>query len=406
MLRFLAHRIPLALAAWASLAWAQPGDNRTPEHCVRIGPDIERLACYDAFFTRDAASTAAADAAAEIAAAVLATRADEVAASESTDPTAGKIPAPRGRIQQWLAGLRGQVGAERQAADSSEIVPLDDPVAALANAGRGSLLDRRWELAKDSKFGVYNLRAYKPIYALPFFYGSNANRHPYSPNPENTVEEWHHLERIEGKFQLSFKTKIAEDLFGDNGDLWGAYTQTSRWQMYNGDESRPFRETNYEPELMLAFRNRYRLGGWNGRMAAIGINHQSNGQGDPQSRSWNRIVGTIGLDRENWALVIRPWWRIPEGRHEDNNPDIEDYVGRADAMLVWRTAQHEISTLARHSLRGGERSRGALQLDWGFPLDGPLRGHVQFFHGYGESLIDYNHQATYIGLGISLTEWF
>ena len=62
--------------------------------------------------------------------------------------------------------------------------------------------------------------------------------------------------------------------------------------------------------------------------------------------------------------------------------------------------------MARHSLRGGDRSRGALQFDWGFPLNRPLRGHLQVFDGYGESLIDYNHRATYVGLGISLLEWF
>ena len=91
---------------------------------------------------------------------------------------------------------------------------------------------------------------------------------------------------------------------------------------------------------------------------------------------------------------------------EDENPGIEDYIGRGDATLVYSRSGHEVSLMARHSLRGGDDSRGAVQLDWGFPLTRTLRGHVQVFDGYGESLIDYNHKATYVGLGVSLQEWF
>ena len=373
-------RAGLALFALTlSPAFAQP--TRAPEHCATIAMDIERLACYDAFFRLTVEDTRAADDRARAAADALV-----LAAPAEPPPDPGRsADAP---------------------ADNREVLPFEEATAALANAGRGSLLDRRWELARDSKLGVFNLRAYKPIYALPFFWAARTNELPQSPNPANSVTEWENVQPVEGKFQLSFKTKIAESLFGDNGDLWGAYTQTSRWQLYNGENSRPFRETNYEPELMLVFRNRYHFLRWSGRMAGISLNHQSNGQSDPRSRSWNRIVATVGLDRENWALVIRPWWRLPEGTREDNNPGIEDYIGRADAMLVWRNGEHEISAVARHSLRGGERSHGSLQLDWGFPLDGPLRGHVQVFSGYGESLIDYNHASTYVGVGISLLEWF
>lgn len=388
--------LPLALAVVASAAVAQ--SLASPDSCATIAQDIERLACYDAFFRLTPEDTRAADEAARAAAAALAAQhATEAAAAAglAQEETSDTL---RRRVRRWFA--------PGTPPDNSEIVPLDDPASTLANAGRGSLLDRRWELARDSKLGVFNLRAYKPIYALPFFWATRTNELPHSDNPNNTVTDWHNVQPTEGKFQISFKTKIAQNLFGDNGDLWGAYTQTSRWQMYNGDASRPFRETNYEPELMLLFRNRYQLMGWSGRMAGISINHQSNGQSDPRSRSWNRIVATVGLDRDDWALVIRPWWRIPEGTREDNNPNIEDYIGRGDAMLVWRHGQHEISTIARHSLRGGDRSRGSIQVDWGFPLDGPLRGHVQIFSGYGESLIDYNHASTYVGVGISLLEWF
>ncbi|HFJ9749007.1 TPA: phospholipase A, partial [Stenotrophomonas maltophilia] len=297
-------------------------------------------------------------------------------------------------------------GEEKLRERVSDLFRPAAPDSALANAGRGSLLDSRWELAEDSKLGPFQLRAYKPVYLLPAFWTSDRNTTPHSPNPANTVTTPQVLDSAELKFQISFKTKIAENLFGDNGDIWAGYTQSSRWQAYNGEDSRPFRETNYEPEVMMVFRNGYSIGGWRGRMTGIALNHQSNGRADPLSRSWNRVMLNIGLDRENWALVLRPWYRIPETRSDDNNPDIEDYMGRGDATLTWNRNGHEVSLMARHSLRTGSRSHGALQLDYGFPISNLLRGHVQVFDGYGESLIDYNHKATYVGVGVSLLEWF
>ena len=349
--------------------------------CASIESDQQRLACYDtALRTRHATPTVQqADAAAEEA---------------------------RAQLQAQRGDADAKAEKEEEKEEKRELYANDPARRALANAGKDSLLDSRWELASDSKLGVFNLRAYKPLYLLPAYWSSKPNTLPSSPNPENTVITPQELDSVEAKYQISLKTKVVQNLFGDNGDIWAGYTQTSHWQVYNGENSRPFRETNYEPEVMLVFRNSYRLGGWNGRMAAIGVNHQSNGRADPLSRSWNRVIASIGLDRENWALVVRPWYRIPESWSDDNNPDISDYMGRGDAMLVHTRGHQEFSLLVRHSLRGGDRSHGAVQFDWGFPFTRQLRGHVQVFDGYGESMIDYNHRATYIGLGVSLLEWF
>ncbi|MCC4592471.1 phospholipase A [Xanthomonas campestris pv. cannae] len=372
----------LSIAA-APLAHAQEvlPTPASPEACVAISSDAARLACYDQALSRRTADPQAADAAAQ-------------AASER-------------QKQKLDASVPEDAGvAERTRQRAAAIFKQDRYDSTIANAGKGSLLDSRWELAKDSKLGTFQLRAYKPVYLLPAFWTSKKNELPSSPNPANTVTTAEPLDSVEAKFQLSFKTKIVENIFGDNGDLWGAYTQSSRWQVYNSEQSRPFRETNYEPELMLVFRNNYSLFGWKGRMTGIQLTHQSNGRSDPLSRSWNRAMLNIGLDRDNWALVLRPWYRIPESRKQDNNPDIEDYMGRGDATLIYNRNGHEVALMARHSLRGGDRSHGAVQLDWGFPISNLLRGHVQVFDGYGESMIDYNHRATYVGVGISLLEWF
>lgn len=380
------YRIMLSVSLPSLLAsvpaFGQTYQPSSPGACTAITADAERLACYDAALSRKAPDTQRADAAAAAASA-------EIKAKEKVQKDETLTVSERAR--RAVDGLFGK--------------DLDED-AAIANAGKGSLLDRRWELAKDSKLGPFQLRAYKPIYLFPAFWTSNKNETPHSPNPNNTVTVPEPLDNIEAKFQLSFKTKIAENLFGDNGDIWGGYTQSSRWQVYNAENSRPFRETNYEPEVMLVFRNNYSILGWKGRMTGLQLNHQSNGRSDPLSRSWNRVILNFGLDRDNWALTVRPWYRIPEDDKDDNNADIEDYVGRADATLVYNRNGHEVALMARHSLRSGDRSHGALQLDWGFPINNLLRGHVQVFDGYGESLIDYNHRATYIGLGISLLEWY
>jgi phospholipase A1/A2 len=379
------RRYPMLLASLTLLSAPVAAQQADVAACVLIQNDRERLACYDDVAGRTAVTPDQADEAARAAREAL-----EAAKAAGT-------PAPPGR--------------EAPADRGPTLFALEDAAwrDAIANVGRGSLLDSRWELAKDSKRGIFNFRAYKPVYLLPAFWTSNVNDMPASPNPDNTVTTPLGLDALETKFQLSFKTKAVENLFGDNGDIWMGYTQSSRWQVYNSEQSRPFRETNYEPEVLLVFRNGYSLLGWNGRMAAVGINHQSNGRNDPLSRSWNRLMFNVGLDREGWALMLRPWVRISEGS-DDDNPGIEDYVGRGDATLTHLRGRNEFSLMARHSLRGGDRSRGALQFNWGFPLTRharlPMRGHLQVFHGYGESLIDYNHKATYVGLGISLEEWF
>lgn len=148
-----------------------------------------------------------------------------------------------------------------------------------------SLLDRRWELDPDSKRGAFHIRAYRPVYLLPVFWTSDTNREPYSPAPGHQVSAPEDIDHLEVKYQLSLKTKVWENIFGDNGDLWMGYTQVSHWQLYAQDQSRPFRETTYEPDATLMFRTDYNVLGWNGRLFGIGLDHQSNGRSNPLSRS-------------------------------------------------------------------------------------------------------------------------
>ncbi|MCU4386953.1 phospholipase A [Acinetobacter haemolyticus] len=365
-----------------SLANAQataPASPATAEACVALASNADRLACYDRLFK---APTIIESVEQPAPAPVLAASAPVVERKES--PQAESL---KDKVVQKVSDFHILGPA-----------PKFDPNV--------SLLDRRWELSEESKLGAWNIRAYQPVYLLPVFWTSNKNEFPSSPNPVNTVDEKQNLTSSEAKFQLSLKTKAWENIFGNNGDLWLGYTQSSRWQVYNSEESRPFRETNYEPEASLMFRTNYEILGLNARLLGVTLNHQSNGRSDPLSRSWNRVIFNLGFEKDNFALMLRPWYRVEEDAKDDNNPDIKDYIGRGDLTAFYRKGDNEFSLMLRHSLKGGDRSNGAVQFDWGFPITGKLRGHFQLFDGYGESLIDYNHKATYVGLGVSLMNWY
>ena len=317
------------------------------------------------------------------------------------DQATGRVNLPVAKKRPVQAAGAGNVfGHERVGASSAE-GPGNSEVAVPL-----SLLDSRWELSPESKLGTFNVRGYKPVYVLPIFASSNQNNQPHSPNPDNSTAQSERLDNIEAKFQLSLKAKIWQGVFGDAGDLWVGYTQSSRWQVYNSALSRPFRETDYEPEAMLVFDTSYHLLGWEGRMLGIGFNHQSNGRGVPLSRSWNRVIANVGFERPGWTVMLRPWWRIPESRSIDDNPDISDYMGRGEIEIVHEWNGQEFGLTLRDSFRGGSRQHGSVRFGWSFPIAGNLRGYAELFKGYGESLIDYYHNATYLGVGVSLLDWY
>ena len=139
------------------------------------------------------------------------------------------------------------------------------------------------------------------------------------------------------------------------------------------------------------------------RLFNFGLVHQSNRRGLPLSRGWNRIYSQFGLERDHFALFLRPWLRLPDSKERDDNPDITRYMGDGDLLMNYRSGENIYSLLTRYSFAGGH---GAVQFSWAFPIAQNLKGYVEIFSGYGESLIDYNINQTSIGLGLSLMDWW
>jgi phospholipase A1/A2 len=261
-----------------------------------------------------------------------------------------------------------------------------------------------WELDAEHKQGTFRLKPYRSNYFLPFRHTDRPNVNPSSPVPDHSVPAPLPLDDTEVKYQLSVKFKIWENLLGKDRDLWFGYTQQSNWQLYNANDSvsSEFRETDYEPEVVLVQRTNGHLLGWDWRMLSLGFVHQSNGQSLPLSRGWNRLYAQFGLERSNIVMLVRPWIILTGANQLYDNPDIRQYMGSGDIRLTYSNAGYVYSVLGRYSFSGGN---GAVQLDWAFPIAGSLKGYVQLFSGYGESLIDYNHSQTVVGIGLLLVPW-
>jgi len=237
---------------------------------------------------------------------------------------------------------------------------------------------------------------YKPNYILPISYVSRPNQN------QNDFLAGQRLQNAEAKFQLSFRIPVARGLFWNHGKLSFAYTQISYWQVYNQKASAPFRETNYEPEVILDFDTNYNVLGLNGRLATLGYVHQSNGRTPPLSRGWDRIYIQNVFQRGNFGMIVRPWIHLPDIEKEDN-PDISHYMGNFELRLAWKAGPVVWSALGRNNLT--KDNKGAAEFAVSFPLLGLVRSYVQFFSGYGESLLDYDHYSTRIGAGVIMTDW-
>ncbi|MFC1845292.1 phospholipase A [Thermodesulfobacteriota bacterium] len=264
-------------------------------------------------------------------------------------------------------------------------------------------LEKRVRQEDSTVNNLWTITPHKQNYIL---LGAKNFSSPYEEPWEESAGEDVDLNSTEVKFQVSFKFMLWEDIFKKNGDLYFAYTQLAMWQLYNRDISSPFRETNYEPEAFLAFDTAWNVFGLKNRFFLVGFSHQSNGREEPLSRSWNRIYANFILNRGSLVLSVKPWFRIPEDAATDDNPNIEDYLGYGELRALYRTGDNTFGMMLRNNLKF-DNNRGAVQLDWSFPLPGTdrIKGFVQYFNGYGECLLDYNASTSRLGVGFLLTDF-
>lgn len=278
------------------------------------------------------------------------------------------------------------------------------------DAQDASVASKFWELSPRDKRGTFVVRTYQPNFFLPFHASNRVNRAPSSPTRAATAlnDEYR---SVEAKLQVSLRAKVAEEFLLPRADLWFAYTQRSLWQLWNTQASAPFRSTDYQPEAIyvvpvpegfttLPF-------DWRWRMVQFGIAHQSNGQALPLSRSWNRAYLGTSLERGSFGLQMRVNHRFSEDATDDDNPNLTRYIGQTELTASWLPGLSAAALTWRTDFKS--LRRGSLQLDWTYPVSRQkpegLRWYLQVFSGYGETLLDYNHRQTSVGLGLALFQF-
>ena len=264
------------------------------------------------------------------------------------------------------------------------------------NKDEPTALDRRIAIERTTRFQPFVLTPHRPNYILPFTFNDKPNNAPVDMLSNGE------LDKTEVKFQFSMKFPIIDHLLGEKSSLQFAYTNLSFWQAYNRNVSSPFRETVHEPEVFIIFENDWKLLGFKNRLIQIGAVHQSNGRSGLQSRSWNRVYADFIFERDKYYLSLKPWYRI-ERSGTDDNPDIEKYMGHAEIRGVYAGGQHTLSVMLRNNFHGP--NYGALEVNWSFPMSRRAKWFIQYFNGYGESLIDYNARVNRIGIGVAFTDW-
>lgn len=369
------HALPRAWALSALTCVATPWVHaQTPaqnpatadlQACLKLTEDKERLACYDRQATKDT---------------IMALPASPVAAQ-------AEAPQP-GQPAQTVTAPPGGTPATGD-------TPPDE-----------GFLSRFWELSPADKRGTFNYTAYRPNFFLPIRGLRKLNNEPSSPTrgKATNLPQYQHFET---KLQLSLRTKVLEDFLLPNADLWVAYTQQSIWQTWNHEESSPFRNTDYQPEVLYVVPMPMGLQNlpfdWKWRLTSFGLVHQSNGQSDELSRSWNRAYVSFGVERGGINANLRVEAPLAKSNDKyDDNPDIEHYLGHVQAQLNWSPGRSIASLLWRPSLSG----RGSVELNWSYPVNAErpdgLRWYVQAFHGYGDTLLDYNFKQSTLGAGLTI----
>jgi len=254
-----------------------------------------------------------------------------------------------------------------------------------------SVLEEKIKKEKEAVNNPLSVILYRPTYVLPYYYTQSPYRAIYE-TPQGLPPGNQKIMRNEFKAQMSFLVPVFPHMFHNpNWAINAAYTQLMYWQVYA--RSQYFRETNYEPEVF--FEDHFHRN-W---LLRVGLNHQSNGRGGMLERSWNRAIASLQVAGENWLVGIRTWSILSQG---EDTPKIGHYLGYENVFFSYKI-YNLIASLKLQNIESGLH-RGSYEVTLSYPLLKHISLFGQYFNGYGQSLVEYDHRTQAAGIGIAFND--
>lgn len=206
----------------------------------------------------------------------------------------------------------------------------------------------------------------------------------------------------DAKFQISIRQRLTNSTLPFKTYFFLTYTQRAFWDIFQ--ESFPFRDLNFNPTLGLgrALVRDNRLIG----LISMQFEHESNGKSEEESRSWNKVsFSTSLIMNDNWNMEAKVWIPIVDG---ENNRNIVKYAGWGYFAANYSSPKQKYNMSCMVVKRGGFNLNANVVLDFSIRLfsDDNQYLFVQYYNGYGESLLDYNQYRQRIRVGILIKPQF
>lgn len=198
------------------------------------------------------------------------------------------------------------------------------------------------------------------------------------------------------KYQISVSQRLTKSIFPFNSTLLLTYTQKSFWDIYQN--SSPFADNNYNPGLTLVrpIVHKDQLRG----VAAISLEHESNGLDSVNSRSWN-FINVSGTYYYNPNIFIKA--QVWAGILGKGNKDLYRYRGHGSLALNYRNNKDNVWVSL--VLNPTDKLRGVNTIfEFNYQLGKKANQYLflQWYNGYGENLLDYNQYSSMVRVGISI----